>query len=197
MQNDRRMLAEGGCRCCIEEICEYARAHLEPERFCHVKAVAACARELADCHGVDSHRAEMAAWLHDLGKGLRRTQQQLMAASCGNWEDIEPYPGIWHASCSGLMAKEIFRVQDHEVIQVVTWHPTGHADFGPLGHVLFVSDYCEPGRNFKGRGELWRLACHDLRAGACDTVRGKFKYLLRKHQAVHPAALEYWNSLVK
>jgi predicted HD superfamily hydrolase involved in NAD metabolism len=174
------------------------RERLSPERFRHSKSVAELAHRLAEKAGTDPQNAWIAGLLHDAAKELPPDGRRLLLERESPHElaDYDKYPALWHALASAILAQKDYNVADPEILSVIRHHPTGHASFGPLGHAVFVADYCEPHQGNPDHEALTKQALCDLRAAARGVIRRKIEYLWETGRSIHPAIVAYWNALV-
>lgn len=152
--------------------------------------------ELAGRHGVNTLKAAQAGLLHDCAKSLSGAElkRRLHASGADRWE--RALPPLWHAPVGALLARTKYRVKDREVLGAIRWHPGGKPGMTILQKCLFVADFIEPGRKFKGLSRLRRLAKADLEAAFVEVMQRKMSYLLEKGRVLHPKGVKAWNELV-
>jgi predicted HD superfamily hydrolase involved in NAD metabolism len=174
------------------------RTRLSPKRFRHCRSVAKLAARIAEAHGVDPERARTAGLLHDAAKELPKDERKalLHRNTPEGPDDLRDYPALWHAQAGAVLAEKEFGVTDPEILRAIRYHPTGHESFGPIGHVLFVSDYCEPYQKNPHHEEITELALRDLDAAVLRVIRLKIEYLFHKGRTIHPAIVGYWNRMI-
>jgi len=63
--------------------------------------------------------------------------------------------------------------------------------------VIFVADFIEPGRKFKGAAEVRKKAMGDLRAGVAAKASLTVGFLLKRNKMIHPRLLETWNDFAE
>lgn len=118
-------------------------------RFEHTLGVACTACSLAMCYKEDFEKAYLAGLLHDCSK-TKDADYILMAKEYGM--EIPDYaynsPALLHAPLSALMAKDVYNIDDEEVLKAISSHNFGHPDMSLLEKILYVADYIEPNRNF-------------------------------------------------
>lgn len=118
--------------------------------------------------------------LHDLARLysperlLAESQARRFAVSAREHER----PVLLHARLGAALAREIFGVEDREVLSAIEKHTTGGADMSPLDCVVYLADSLEPNRRFPERAELWDLALSDLAGATRKAMR-----LSELHQA--------------
>jgi len=61
--------------------------------------------------------------------------------------DIERLsPGLLHTKLGAFYAKNVYGVEDVDVLSAITYHTTGRPDMGLLEEIIYVADYIEPSR---------------------------------------------------
>ena len=104
------------------------REHLGQEhRYEHSLRVAQCAGELALRHGVDAPKARLAGLLHDLA---RLYSPERLIAECESRdmpidENERAHPMLLHARLGAALARELFGVEDDDVLSAIAKHTTG------------------------------------------------------------------------
>jgi predicted HD superfamily hydrolase involved in NAD metabolism len=170
---------------------------LKSARYEHTRGVVATAEALAEAHGLDVYAARVAAWLHDAAKSLSPARQKSMAKEAGADPNEIASPSLWHAAASSTLARKQFAIKDPAVLQAIRFHTTGAPSLGPIAKVIYVADYSEPGRRYKGTKKLRKLALSDLEAAYRAVLREKLAWVVHKRQALHPRTVEAYNEAVQ
>ncbi|MAU10234.1 MAG: HAD family hydrolase [Anaerolineaceae bacterium] len=123
-----------------------ARAFLEqhgyPKTAAHVADVAAEAGRLAERFGADMQAAQVAGWLHDISAVVPNSER---IAAAHEWDvevlpEEEILPMILHQKLSVVIARELFGVQDADILSAIGCHTTLKAGASLLDKVVFVAD---------------------------------------------------------
>lgn len=181
------------------------RDRLTSSRLEHVESVVETAREIAARGGgSDATRAavERAAWAHDAVKpeGLEAWVRRIEAAG----ETPDPWalahaPVLLHAPAAAAWLAARGEA-DPEVLGAVRHHPTAHPDWGDVGRILYVADFCEPGRDFAreaGTAALRKTAAEGpegLAAASRAVLALRLRWLLDRGGPVHPDSWRAWNA---
>jgi len=151
-------------------------------RYAHSVRVARCAEILALRHGLDTRKARLAGMLHDLARLY--APQRLIAECEARGMAISPqeraHPTLLHARLGAQLARELFAVEDRDVLSAIEKHTTGADEMSPLDCAVYLADSLEPARNFAERGELWELALRDLEGATRETLRHAAEHYARK-----------------
>lgn len=113
-----------------------------PKTAEHCMEVGAEARRVAALFDVNPDEAEIAGWLHDISAVIPNNER--IAAAKELHIDIlaeeEAFPMIIHQKISKVMAAEIFKITNTEILDAVGCHTTLRKNSSKLDQVLFVAD---------------------------------------------------------
>jgi len=172
-------------------------------RLAHVRGVVETVRTAAGAGGwpaAISDRAVRAAWVHDVVRleDPDRLRRRIVDAG----EDPDPWalahaPRLLHAQAAAVWA--IGRGEtDTDVLSAVRYHPTAHPGWGPVGLLLYVADFCEPGRPYADRLDTARIRtlAEEGPEGLAEAARRvlglRLAHQLAKGHEVHPHTLGAW-----
>ncbi|MFW5828207.1 MAG: bis(5'-nucleosyl)-tetraphosphatase (symmetrical) YqeK [Alkalispirochaeta sp.] len=128
-------------------------------RLQHIHGVIETAVSLAERFGVDRERVRLAAAAHDMDRDLSAGAALALAADWGIPLSTAErrHPALIHGALSAERLRRQYGVLDRELLHAVRHHTLGDPSFGPVGHILYVADFCEPGRTHlssEERGEI-------------------------------------------
>jgi predicted HD superfamily hydrolase involved in NAD metabolism len=166
----------------------------------HCSSVANKAKELAKQFSADETNAEIAGWLHDISAVIPN-EERISVARANNLEVLleeEKLPMIIHQKLSRLIAKEVFRVADEEVLSAIECHTTLKAHSSLLDKVVFVADKIawDQEGNPPYLRDILKALEHSLDAAALVYL----DYLWQQHETLpvlHPWVVEARASLMK
>ena len=159
----------------------YARLHaeLKPHRMEHTAYVVQTAIALAERFHVDPKKARLAALLHDCAKSF--SAEQLI-----RYADTEPpILPILHAPAGADYAKNVYGVEDEEVLRAIRLHTTGDAGMSDLEKVVYLADMIEPSRSYEGVNEIRNAT--DLNTMMRLALSRSIWYIKERNFEVHPA----------
>jgi predicted HD superfamily hydrolase involved in NAD metabolism len=166
----------------------------------HIQRVESEAVRLAGLHGLEQHRARLAALGHDL---VRHKQDAELLALAQAYEllpdSIEAAaPILVHGPIAARILTRDLCLSDEEVLAAVAWHTTARAGMSPLEMALFVADKIEPGKLAKDPAlvQVKALGESDLPAAVLRYLDIYIQEALRKGQLLHPRTLEARNRLL-
>ena len=169
--------------------------HLKPERVAHSERVSDLAKHLANTHGLDAESAYLAGLWHDIAKDESPDSLQNLGIYVPeNFVSMfHHYPKIFHAFAGPLLAKYYDENLSNEVLSAMEWHTTGKADMQALEKVVFIADYCEPGRRERDVAFFLQIAEKNLDQAVAQIMVCSSQYLIEKRRAVHPFSLQAYN----
>lgn len=170
---------------------------ISQERYAHTLSTEKTAVELAKLHGADTHKASLAALLHDCAKNISKDPEGF--AKAHNIEkylhDYDDYPmPVLHAPMGAYLAKEEFGVNDPEILSAITWHTSGKPDMSLLDKVIYLADYTEPTRfSTPELEEVRALSKTDLDKALLKALEYSIKRIKAKGNPIHYTTLNAYN----
>jgi HD superfamily phosphohydrolase YqeK len=172
-------------------------------RLAHVRGVVETVRATAAAGAwppATMDGAIRAAWLHDVLRLEEPARLRRRIEEAG--EEPDPWavahaPRLLHAQGAALWAAARGET-DPEVLSAVRHHPTGHPEWGPVGLLLYVADFCEPGRPYAGRLGTSRIRTlatqgeEGLEEAARRVLGIRMAHQLAKGGEMHPHSLDAW-----
>lgn len=165
-----------------KEIIPYLEEHLKNSRLIHTMNVVSLAKVMAVRFGADVNKAEIAALLHDMAKYENRPGVNMNFA---------------HSKIGAEMAREIFGIEDEDILNAIANHTTGRAGMSVLEKIIFLADAIEPGRRYPGVEEIRAVAETDLDRACILSMQRTIDYVNEKGWYLHPDTIEAKNDLVK
>ena len=174
---------------------------LKKSRYIHCLHVEATAAELAQFYGVDRDKAALAGLLHDCSRYLPPREMLRKAEEAGI--AVTPLrreqPDLLHPMVSAVLAREVYGVEDEQVLHAIASHMQGSVPMSGLDMVVNAADYVEPGRDFPGvvglRREMKAVPLPEL---LLHCMKGTMVYLLEQETAcIDPQSVETINYLIK
>lgn len=131
-----------------DEILRQLPRTVSSKRLSHTMGVIDTGVALAERFGEDIERVRLACASHDMA---REVSEGMLLAFGADWRlDLSPVerqrPVFAHGALAAALLRRRFGVNDAEVLHAVRHHTLGDPRFGTLGLILYVADFCEPGR---------------------------------------------------
>ncbi|QWH17785.1 HD domain-containing protein [Bacillus mycoides] len=111
----------------------------------HSIRVANEARKIAGIFYEDEEKAAIAGYLHDISAIFPNEERIAVAEKFGIeiLQEERKFPMIIHQKLSRVIAKEIFKIEDEEVLNAICCHTTLRKHATKMDLVLFVADKLE------------------------------------------------------
>ncbi|MGI6360841.1 MAG: bis(5'-nucleosyl)-tetraphosphatase (symmetrical) YqeK [Bacillota bacterium] len=166
-----------------EKLCKCVQKLLNKSRYQHSLAVAETAKKLADHWGEDPQKAELAGFLHDLGRSYDAHEYidlcQKYGLKVSQRERCNPI--LLHAPLGAYMAEKELGIADTDILEAIAYHTLGKIGMSDLAKIIFLADVIEPGRQWKDTEtlkELRKVAYEDLNLVVGKALDGIFNWLL-------------------
>lgn len=181
-----------------ELLCADVRQRLSGKRWRHTRGVMNSAAFLAEKHGVDITKAQLAALLHDVAREWTEQEWLVQAQAAGLAVDeaARHAPVLLHAPLGAWVARERYQVQDEEVLAAVARHTLGGPGLSDLDKVIYLADCLEEGRIYAGVEALRRLAAVDLDAAMIGAYDQTLRFMLDRRETIHPQTVLGRNELL-
>lgn len=181
----------------LEVLKQATKKELPRSRWEHTLRVTETAIELAKREGVDRHKTEIAAILHDYCKYW--SEQDLI-----DWIKQEHLPQellsynkeLWHAPVGAALARKQFGIDDEMILNAIRYHTSGRPAMSKLEKIIFLSDYIEPGRRFPEVEEVRRVAENNLNLAVLKALDNTIVFLVNQSQKIYPLTLDARNDLL-
>ena len=159
------------------------RDRVTKRRFLHSVRVRDTAAALAGMYRCDREKAEAAGLLHDVARDMPLiTMQQLTSGQYETLphEEVFYRPGLLHAYAGRVIVQQDFGIQDEDILRSIELHTTGGERMTVLNKVIFVADYIEPGRSFRGVEKARKIARRSLDEAVLYIYRATMGKLVSK-----------------
>lgn len=181
----------------LEYLKQATKKELPQKRWEHTLRVAETAVQLARREGVDPHKTEVAAILHDFCKfwpGEVLTEWILQE---NERQDLLLYnKELWHGPVGAAVARKRFGIEDETVLNAIRYHTSGRPDMSKMEKIIFLADYIEPGRQFPGVEEVRRIAEKSLNLAVLQSLDNTIVFLIEKGLKVYPLTLDARNHML-
>ena len=137
------------CRHLIDNeilIYEIAKQFVSSERWKHVESMTSLALELAQIHGVDTHKALVAGLFHDCTKQWD-DDKTLSWLKIESHKHIEEPIATLHQYTAVTFMKRVLRINDKEILNAVGNHVSCNIS-SKLAKIIYVSDKLDPSRGY-------------------------------------------------
>lgn len=181
-----------------EAILAEVEKQMKPSRFQHVLRVEACSIQLAEKYGASVEACSLAALLHDYAKEHAAESMKEIVLSEGMDSEMTGYGSeIMHGPVGAYYAETVFGIKDEAILDAIRQHTIGGETMTLIGKVLFIADYIESGRAFKGVDEARRLAEDSLDEAAYFKIEKTIIHLVKKELPIYPGTIYVYNSWIQ
>ncbi|MBC8061106.1 MAG: bis(5'-nucleosyl)-tetraphosphatase (symmetrical) YqeK [Clostridiaceae bacterium] len=181
-----------------KELEDYLKKNLTIKRYEHSLAVRDSAVLLAKKYKVDEDKARLAGLIHDCAKDLK--DEEILNLARGQGFEISEVcyksPQILHGLVGAIVAKDIFKVTDDEILNAITYHTTGRGNMTSLEKIIYLADFIEPNRNFPGVEVLRDLAFKDLEKALFLAFDNTINFVILKGELLHPDTVIARNDII-
>lgn len=178
-----------------EEKKKYLKENLSQKRYQHSLNVAAECRKLAEKYGEDPDKAYFAGLLHDVCKELHDEEQKVLVfesrfAVCR--EELETR-SLWHAVAGAYFVKNVFGVEDIDIINSIRFHTVGRAGMSRLEEIVYLGDLVSADRNYKDVDKMRKIVYNDLNEAMLEALRFSIKSVIKKNGMLPLCTVEGYN----
>lgn len=165
------------------------------KRYEHSLSVAKLARRIAFHNRLSlESKAYIAGLLHDLAKGKSKEELiSIMEKEYPNYLHLPPF--AYHQFVGVYLAKDLFNIEDEEILEAIKFHATGKKEMSVLGKIIYSADKIDPLRQFKS-GNLIKKCYQDCQEGFLTVLKANKEYLLSVHKDINneltKACMDYY-----
>jgi len=102
---------------------------------------------------------------------------------------------LLHGPLAAKISSLELKLDDPEIYEAIYWHTTGKANLGVVGQILYLSDFCEPLRNYPQAEETRKiLTTQGFEDALYYAAQERFQINVKKRN-ISPYSLEFLNWL--
>ena len=181
----------------IKEIEKYLKQNLLKKRYKHSLSTALTAKELCKLFKIEVKKGYVGGLLHDIARDFDKDNLLKTVSKDGqsiNSEEQEE-PDLLHGRAGAVIAKELFNIDDREIIEAIQLHTTGKIGMGDLAKVIFIADYIEPRRKHITKEYLQNLEGKTLNEMFEIVLKSVIDYLGKKEKKVSEKTIQLLEEL--
>lgn len=131
-----------------EKVESYVKSVISQKRFEHSVRTAQTCAFLCSNYGMNPKIGYLAGIAHDMCKEIPPEAMLDLAKKDGMaFSEVEMKKlSLLHGRAAAVQLKEMFGIDDHDILEAIAWHTFGRKGLCNLGKLLFVADKVEPGR---------------------------------------------------
>lgn len=180
----------------MKDIIDKVKTLLPEKRWNHVVRVADMAKKLARTHGINSQKAEIAAYLHDVSKFFTVEEMKNFVWNNDHVKDYE-IGELLHGFAGAIYARNRFGIEDMDILNAIRFHTIGRKGMSDLEKLIYIADACEEGRVYPGVKEIREAAFISLDEAILLEANRKIEYLIQAEAVIHPNTIDMRNWLLE
>lgn len=182
----------------INNAIQIVKTQLRKERFEHTIRVLDTAEELANRFDAPVEEVKLAAVFHDYAKHRPLDELKSGIISSDLPMDLLDYHSeLWHGPIGAILVEREQGITDKNILSAIHYHTTGKADMNKIEMIVYLADYIEPGREFKGLDEVRKASKSDLQYACWIVARNTINHLIRKEATVYPDSIHAYNDFTR
>lgn len=171
----------------LKEIESKLEKELSRKRFLHSISTKDTAIELAKIYNYNIYKAALAGLLHDCARGLNNDEilnlSKKYNLTLNNAEKSNP--NLLHAKLGAIIAKEVYNVNDREILDSIECHTTGKPNMAILDKIIYIADYIEPSRTeIKNIDIIRELSKISLDKAMVEILKNTINFLKSKKRVI-------------
>lgn len=180
----------------VDEIIEILKGKLSEKRFCHSKNVAEVSVNLAKHYKADEDMAYLAGFAHDIAKEISLDEMNELTLHLDMDSHIRSKEALLHGPAGACLLKKLFNISE-DIYNACYYHTMGRENMTMLEKIIFIADYIEPSRNFKGVEEIRRLAYEDLDRAIVVAINSTLDFLVKNNKRIYYKTILTRNFYIK
>lgn len=179
----------------MQEMIDKIQELLPQKRYKHVLEVVKMAKQLARIHGINSQKAEISAYLHDVSKmfDLEHMQEYVKRNTSINTYNLGE---LLHGFAGAIYARNRFNIEDMDILNAIRYHTIGRKGMSDLEKLIYIADAVEETRTYPHVEKIRKIAFENLDKAILMETDRKIEYLISKNAIIHPSTIEMRNWLI-
>ena len=181
-----------------EKMREDILSRLEGYRYTHTLGCEKAAMWLGEKYGEDPKKCSLAAVLHDITKRLSREEQLYLCDKYGIIPcDVEKIEWkMLHGRTAAAIARDVYKIPE-DVAHAIEYHTTGCENMTTLDKIVYLADFIEETRDFKGVEPARALAKKDIDKALLYCFDFSLSDLIERGKLIHKDTMQARNWLIK
>ena len=173
-------------------------SRLEGYRYTHTLGCEKAAMWLGEKYGEDPKKCSLAAVLHDITKRLSREEQLYLCDKYGIIPcDVEKIEWkMLHGRTAAAIARDVYKIPE-DVAHAIEYHTTGCEHMTTLDKIVYLADFIEETRDFKGVEPARALAKKDIDKALLYCFDFSLSDLIERGKLIHKDTMQARNWLIK
>jgi len=174
------------------------KKRMNKERYKHSCQVSKVAEKIAEHYKISTFKAKLVGLIHDCAKDYSLEELKVLIRRYKiKLNDIEKkIPSLWHAFVGAELARDIFHINNKDMIDAIKYHSTGYRYFGTLGKIIYISDKIEPDRGFARLEKIREMVWENIDLAMLELLNQEIKSLIDRNAIIHPETLYTRNKII-
>lgn len=183
----------------LKEMKDLLKKEIKQSRFEHSINVMNTAIALAEIWGCDAQKAAVAGLLHDCAKEIKGSEAVEMCEKFDiKLDDItRDQTVLLHGPIGAKLACDKYKVYDREITDAISCHTTGCTGMSMLDKIIFLSDFIEPKRSFRGVEKARKLSKTNIDEAVLYCLNNSIMHLISNNSRIHCNTLNARNYMLE
>lgn len=167
---------------------EFVKNHVKKSRYEHSVRVAECAVMLCRKFGLDETKGWFLGIAHDMCKDFDRAELLSLAEKDGMpvYDMEREKPSLFHGRAAAVYLKEVYGVDDRDVLEAIAVHVSGAVGMGDYAKILYIADKTEAGRDHLSEEYRKELYALPLDAMMRKVLTDNYGYIKSQGYSIYP-----------
>ena len=182
----------------LEQIDNKLKEMMTKTRYQHACRVSLLAQKIAEYYNLPIQKTMISALTHDCAKDYSLEELKNLVDKYNiKLNKVEKsIPKIWHAYVGAEMVKDIFMVDDWEILDAIRYHSTASSKLGLIGKIVYIADKIEPNRKLAKIRKLYEKVWEDIDLAMLELLNMELQYLICNKLIIHPDTLKARNKIL-
>ncbi|MDY0382130.1 MAG: bis(5'-nucleosyl)-tetraphosphatase (symmetrical) YqeK [Atribacterota bacterium] len=182
----------------LEQIDNKLKEMMTKTRYQHACRVSLLAQKIAEYYNLPIQKTMISALTHDCAKDYSLEELKNLVDKYNiKLNKVEKsIPKIWHAYVGAEMVKDIFMVDDWEILDAIRYHSTASSKLGLIGKIVYIADKIEPNRKLAKIRKLHEKVWEDIDMAMLELLNMELQYLICNKLIIHPDTLKARNKIL-
>lgn len=182
----------------LEQIDNKLKEMMTKTRYQHACRVSMLAQKIAEYYNLPIQKTMISALTHDCAKDYSLEELKNLVDKYNiKLNKVEKsIPKIWHAYVGAEMVKDIFMVDDWEILDAIRYHSTASSKLGLIGKIVYIADKIEPNRKLAKIRKLHEKVWEDIDLAMLELLNMELQYLICNKLIIHPDTLKARNKIL-
>lgn len=182
----------------LEKIERKLKKIMKKTRYQHAYRVSLVAEKIAEYYDLPAESVKISGLIHDCAKDYSYDDlNNLIKKYEIKLNEVEKnIPKIWHAYVGAEMAKDIFQIDNFEILNAIKYHSTASSKLSLIGKVVYIADKIEPNRKSVKKKKIWEMVWKDVDLTMLELLNQELKHLIKEKLAIHPDTVDARNKII-